>query len=56
LKGSEFIRGVLKGVGGLDGTTSGEVSTPVAGSKIIHMGFAGIGVFNPYRSFIMMEQ
>ena len=56
LKGGEFIRGVLKGVGGLDGVTSGDVNTAVAGSKIIHMGYAGIGVYNPYRSFIMQEQ
>jgi hypothetical protein len=40
LKGGEFIRGVLKGVGGLDGVTSGDVNTAVAGSKIIHMGKA----------------
>ena len=56
LKGGEFIRSVLKGVGGLDGTTSGEVSSPVAGSKLIHMGYAGVGVMNPYRSYILEEQ
>lgn len=55
LKGSEFIRGVLKGVGGLDGVTSGDVASPVAASKIIHMGYSGVGVFNPYRSFIIEE-
>ena len=32
---------------GLDGTTSGEVATGVAGSKIIHMGYSGVGVYNP---------
>lgn len=55
LKGGEFIRSVLKGVGGLSGTESGEVSSPVAGSKIIHMGYAGVSVFNPYRSMIISE-
>jgi len=56
VKGGEFIRGILKGVGGLDGITSGEVSSTVAGSKLIHMGYAGVGVFNPYRSYIIEEQ
>jgi hypothetical protein len=56
LKGGEFIRSVIKGVGGLDGMTSGEASTPVAGSKLIHMGHAGVGVMNPYRSYILEEQ
>ena len=40
---------------GLDGTTSGEVATGVAGSKIIHMGYSGVGIYNPYKSFIIEE-
>lgn len=56
VKGGEFIRGVLKGVGGLDGVSSGDVYTPVAGSKLIHMGYAGVGVMNPYRSYVIQEQ
>jgi hypothetical protein len=56
VKGGEFIRGVLKGVGGLDGVSSGDVYTPVAGSKLIHMGYAGVGVMNPYRSYMIQEQ
>ncbi len=55
LRGSEFIKNVLKGVGGLTGTESGEVSSQVAASKIINMGYSGVGVFNPYRSFIIEE-
>lgn len=43
------------GVGGLSGTESGVVSSPVAGSKLIMMGYAGIGVFAPYRSFILRQ-
>ena len=42
-------------VGGIDGITSGIVSSPVAGSKLIVSGYAGIGVFAPYRSFIIEQ-
>jgi hypothetical protein len=55
LKGAEFTSNTLAGVGGLDGSTSGVVSTPVAGSKLINSGFAGIGVFTPYRAFILLQ-
>lgn len=56
LKGGDFINNRFVGVGGLDGLSSGEVSSPVAGSKLINWGYSGIGVFNPYRSFILREQ
>lgn len=56
VNGAEFLRSELVGVGGLSGKASGVVSTPVAGSKLIHMGYAGVGVFNPYRSYIIEEQ
>lgn len=55
LKNAEFIRGVQKGLGGLSGTESGDMYTRVAGSVIAHAGYAGVGVFNPYRSFIVEE-
>ena len=55
LKGGEYITNQVVGVGGLDGLTSGQVSTPVAGSKLVAWGYAGIAVFNPYRSFIIRE-
>lgn len=55
LKGKEFISNSISGVGGIKGGTSGEVSSPVAGSKLVIHGFAGISVFNPYRSFIARE-
>lgn len=55
LQGAEFIRNTIAGVGGLNGNESGEVSSSVAGSRIIHAGYAGVGVFNPYRSFILEE-
>ena len=54
-KGGEFITNKLKGVGGFTGLESGEVFSPVAGSKLINWGYAGVGVFSPYRSFILQE-
>jgi len=55
LRGGEYMTNQVVGVGGLDGLSSGVVSTPVAGSKLIAWGYAGIAVFNPYRSFIIRE-
>lgn len=55
LKGGEFIRGFQKGLGGLTGLESGEISTPVAASRLVHAGYAGVGVFSPYRSFVVEE-
>lgn len=55
LKGGDFISNKYLGVGGLDGLSSGVVSSPVAGSKLINWGYSGVGVFNPYRSFILRE-
>jgi hypothetical protein len=54
-KGGEFITNKFKGVGGFSGLESGEVSSQVAGSKLINWGYAGVGVFTPYRSFILQE-
>lgn len=55
LEGAEYITNTIKGVGGLNGATSGDVSSPVAGSRFICSGYAGIGVFAPYRSAILIE-
>lgn len=46
----------INGVGGKTGLESGPVSSPVAASKLINWGYAGVGVFNPYRSFILMSE
>ena len=54
-KGGEIISGSLHGMGGADGKTSGEISTPVHGSQYHLLGYAGAVVFNPYRSFILNE-
>lgn len=55
LKGGDMISNKYIGVGGLNGLTSGEVSSPVAGSKLIMWGYSSLAVFNPYRSYIMRE-
>lgn len=53
LKGGDFIQNKIPGVGSFDGLSSGVVSSPVAGSHLVIWGYAGVGVFNPYRSFIL---
>lgn len=55
LRGGDFITNKYPGVGGLDGLSSGVVSSPVAGSKLINWGYSGVAVFSPYRSFILRE-
>lgn len=55
-KGLQIVHNWLTGPGGRDGKSGGEVSTPVAGAKLINWGYAGVGVFNPYRSFILMSE
>lgn len=55
-KGCEFCHNWLEGVGGKSGVSSGPVSSPVAATKLIDWGYAGVGVMNPYRSFILMSE
>jgi hypothetical protein len=55
LKGGDFISNRFPGVGGLDGLSSGIVSSAVAASKLINWGYSGVGVFNPYRSYMLLE-
>lgn len=55
LAGAEFLTSKYVGHGGVDGVTSGIVSSPVAGSSLIVSGYAGIAVFAPYRSFIIEQ-
>ncbi len=47
LEGAEFITSKYPGVGGVDGITSGIVSSPVAGTKLVVMGYSGIVAFAP---------
>lgn len=55
LDGSEMLTGTLKGMGGVDGKTSGDIATTVAGSSFHIMGMSGVAVFNPYKSCIIQE-
>lgn len=55
LEGAEFITSKYPGIGGVDGVTSGIVSSPVAGSKLIVAGYSGIVAFAPWKSFIAEE-
>lgn len=54
-RGGNIIHNVIRGVGGKSGLESGEVSSPVAGAKIVNWGYHGVGVMNPYRSAILEE-
>ena len=55
LKGGDMISNYLPGVGGMDGLSSGQVASPVAGAKRILWGYSGIALFNPYRSAVLRE-
>lgn len=55
LKGKDIVTNKLIGVGGLNGGDNGEVATPVAGSRLMIHGYAGVGVFAPHKSFILRE-
>lgn len=56
LKGKDYIFNEVLGVGGRSGGDSGVVSSPVAGGLMTIHGYAGIAVFNPYRSFILKQR
>lgn len=55
IKNGDFMYNKIAGVGGLDGLSSGVVSSTVAGSKLVNWGYASIAVFNPYRSFVLKQ-
>lgn len=55
VKNGDMITNKYRGVGGLTGLESGEVASPVAGSKLIMWGYSSLAVFNPYRSYIIRE-
>ena len=55
LRGGDMISNKYLGVGRENGLSSGEVASPVAGTKLILWGYSSVAVFNPYRSFIARE-
>jgi hypothetical protein len=55
VEGAEMLQGNLVGMGGMDGKTSGNISTSVAGSQWHLLGTSGAMVFNPYKSFVLQE-
>lgn len=55
LKGGDMISNKYLGVGRENGLTSGEVASPVAGSKLIMWGYSSLALFNPYRSYIARQ-
>lgn len=55
LEGGDMIVNTIEGVGGASGNTSGSVSSNVAGSKRVIMGYGGVMVATPYRSVILRE-
>jgi hypothetical protein len=55
ITGKDFITNKIAGVGGIDGQSSGEVSSNVAGSKLVMMGYAGVAAFTPHRSVILRQ-
>lgn len=55
LKGGDMITNKYLGVGRENGLSSGDVASPVAGSKLIMWGYSGIALFNPYKSYIARQ-
>lgn len=51
LRDKAFMENKMTGVG----VRPGDVATAVAGEKYIVSGYAGIGVFNPYRSYVLIQ-
>jgi hypothetical protein len=51
LRDKAFIENTVSGVG----VKSGAVASPVAGEKYIVSGYSGIGVMNPYRSYVLIQ-
>lgn len=55
MEGLEMVDSTVLGVGGADGKTSGIASTGVHGMEYHIIGYSGVAVFVPYKSFILKE-
>lgn len=55
LKGREMIKGHVVGMGGVDGTSNGSVSTPLDASRYDILGWRGVCVKSPYSAVIFEE-
>ena len=55
LEGAEMLSGNLRGMGGMDGKSTGDISTSVHGSSYHLLGYSCTCVMNPYKSFILKE-
>ena len=55
LEGAEMLSGNLRGMGGMDGKSTGEIATSVHGSSYHLLGYSCTCVMNPYKSFILKE-
>jgi hypothetical protein len=54
--GRSFITGHINGVGGQDGKTSGEASSPLDGSSKVIIGTLGVVMHNPYSSMMLEKK
>lgn len=55
LEGAEMLSGNLRGMGGMDGKSTGDIATSVHGSSYHLLGYSCTCVMNPYKSFILKE-
>ena len=55
MEGAEMLSGNLRGMGGMDGKSTGDIATSVHGSSYHLLGYSCTCVMNPYKSFILKE-
>lgn len=55
LKGRSLVRSHIPGMGGINGTSNGVVSTALDASRYEILGWRGVAVMNPYAAVIFIE-